>query len=384
MITSHRLSLAEAEIAVDAALAKAAELGVGSVVCVCDAAGWPIAIKRPDNGKPTSVEIAINKAFTAACHRRPTHTYTNAQPGQEAFGIMNMHQGRFSIFVGGWPIEIDGEVVGGIGVSGGHTKEDIACCQAGITAVLEHLGKTPDFAKWDNWSAADVTDDLTTMTVEVLNLIAGERVGASDGAVVRAAQPGRPRAGRVDRPRSRPPTTSPPPSPRPPTDWRSGGGRRRPQRADVLGRAGRLLAERADAHRRRDGRRGGQAAGRRPQRGAPHAEEPRALRRRGLPAHRGHVPERRHAARVLGARSRRRRRRDHAVELPAQPGQPQDRPGPRRRQRRRVQAVADDAADGRPPRRGVRRRRAAARRAQRRPRLRRRRPPRRRRPTSPP
>src|SRR5262245_4759792 len=89
MIESHRLSLEEAELGVDAALARAAELGVGSVACVCDAAGWPIVIKRPDNGKPTSVEIAINKAFTAACHRRPTHTYTNAQPGQEAFGIMN-------------------------------------------------------------------------------------------------------------------------------------------------------------------------------------------------------------------------------------------------------------------------------------------------------
>ena len=152
MITSHRLSLEEAELAIDAALAKAVELGVGSVVCVCDAAGWPIAIKRPDNGKPTSVEIAINKAFTAACHRRPTHTYTNAQPGQEAFGIMNMHQGRFSIFVGGWPIEVDGEVIGGIGVSGGHTKEDIACCQAGITAVLEQLGRTPNFTKWDDWT----------------------------------------------------------------------------------------------------------------------------------------------------------------------------------------------------------------------------------------
>jgi uncharacterized protein GlcG (DUF336 family) len=98
------------------------------------------------------VEIAVNKAFTAACHRRPTHTYTNAQPGQEAFGIMNMHGGRFSIFVGGWPIEVEGEVVGGIGVSGGHTKEDIACCKAGIEALMTKLGKTADFAKWDNWA----------------------------------------------------------------------------------------------------------------------------------------------------------------------------------------------------------------------------------------
>jgi uncharacterized protein GlcG (DUF336 family) len=72
---------------------------------------------------------------------------------------MNMHGGRFSIFVGGWPIEIDGEVVGGIGVSGGHTREDIACCKAGITALLEHLGKPVDFAKWDNWQPPKPTAD---------------------------------------------------------------------------------------------------------------------------------------------------------------------------------------------------------------------------------
>ena len=151
MIVTNRLTMAEAELAVDAALAKADELGVASVVCVSDAAGWPIVIKRPDSAKPTSVDIAVNKAFTAACHRRPTHTYTNAQPGQEAFGIMNMHHGRFAIFVGGWPIEVDGEVVGGVGVSGGHTREDIACCKAAITALMEHLGKPVDFGKWDSW-----------------------------------------------------------------------------------------------------------------------------------------------------------------------------------------------------------------------------------------
>ena len=70
MIEQRRLSLAEAEIAADAALAEAASLQVGSVIAVCDNAGWPIVVKRPDNAKATSVEIAINKAFTAACHRR--------------------------------------------------------------------------------------------------------------------------------------------------------------------------------------------------------------------------------------------------------------------------------------------------------------------------
>ena len=151
MRTANVLTLAEADLMLDAALDEASRQGVSPVICVCDAGGWPIAIRRADGGKPTSVEIAINKAFTAACHRRPTHTYTNAQPGEEAFGIMNMHQGRFSIFVGGWPVEVDGEVVGGVGVSGGHTKEDIACCKAAITALLEHLGKPVDFSKWDSW-----------------------------------------------------------------------------------------------------------------------------------------------------------------------------------------------------------------------------------------
>jgi uncharacterized protein GlcG (DUF336 family) len=159
VIQINRLTMAEAELMVDAALATAKELNVGSVICVSDAGGWPLVIKRPDNGKPTSVEIAINKAFTAACHKRPTHTYTNAHPGQEAFGIMNMHGGRFAIFVGGWPIEVDGEVVGGIGVSGGHTREDIACCKAGVTALLEHLGQPVDFSKWDDWQPPKPTAD---------------------------------------------------------------------------------------------------------------------------------------------------------------------------------------------------------------------------------
>ena len=156
MIDVKQLTLAEAQLMLDAAQAEAERRGIGQTLCISVAGGWPIALRRLDGGKPTSPEIAINKAFTAACHRRPTHTYTNAQPNQEAFGIMNMHGGRFTIFVGGWPIEVDGQVVGGVGVSGGHTADDIACCQAAISALHESLGSTADFSKWDNWSAPPV------------------------------------------------------------------------------------------------------------------------------------------------------------------------------------------------------------------------------------
>jgi uncharacterized protein GlcG (DUF336 family) len=156
MIEIQQLTLVEANLMLDAAQATAEERGIAQTICISDTGGWPIAVRRLDGGKPTSVQISIDKAFTAACHRRPTHTYTNAQPNQEAFGIMNMHGGRFTIFVGGWPIEVDGAVVGGVGVSGGHTADDIACCKSAITALHESLGKVADFSKWDDWTAPPV------------------------------------------------------------------------------------------------------------------------------------------------------------------------------------------------------------------------------------
>jgi uncharacterized protein GlcG (DUF336 family) len=92
----------------------------------------------------TGVEIAIAKAFTAAGHRRATHTFNAppggpALPGNEAFGIHAMHPGRFAIFVGGFPIEVEGLVVGGVGVSGGNGQQDMQVAEAGIAALLRSL-----------------------------------------------------------------------------------------------------------------------------------------------------------------------------------------------------------------------------------------------------
>jgi uncharacterized protein GlcG (DUF336 family) len=141
MITYQTLSLAEANLILDAAQKKAEEIGVPEVLCVADSAGYPIALRRLDGGKVTSVQIAMNKAFTAAGHRKPTHHYKNALPGEEAFGIFTQHEGRFTVFVGGFPIVVDGRVVGGVGASGGNGEQDIAVCEAGIAAFMRHLGK---------------------------------------------------------------------------------------------------------------------------------------------------------------------------------------------------------------------------------------------------
>jgi len=141
MITYQTLSLAEANLILDACQKKAEEIGVPEVLCVADAAGYPIALRRLDGGKVTSVQIAMNKAFTAAGHRKPTHHYKNSLPGEEAFGIFTQHEGRFTVFVGGFPIMVDGKVVGGVAASGGNGEQDIAVCEAGIAAFMKHLGK---------------------------------------------------------------------------------------------------------------------------------------------------------------------------------------------------------------------------------------------------
>ena len=93
------------------------------------------------NAKLTSIQIAIDKAFTAAGHRIPTSTYTNSPvaknfaPGGPAYGIHNSNGGRFCIIGGGVPISVDGVVVGAIGVSTGTPAQDEEVAKAGVEAV---------------------------------------------------------------------------------------------------------------------------------------------------------------------------------------------------------------------------------------------------------
>lgn len=144
MITVKRLTLEDAKVILDAAEVLARELGVAETICVCDDGGHAIALHRMTGARLTGVEIAIAKAFTAAGHRRPTHKFNEppggpALPGNEAFGIHAMYPGRFAVFVGGFPIEVEGAVVGGIGVSGGNGEQDTAVARAGIDAFLRSI-----------------------------------------------------------------------------------------------------------------------------------------------------------------------------------------------------------------------------------------------------
>jgi uncharacterized protein GlcG (DUF336 family) len=143
MIQISRLQLEEALQMIKAAEGKAQEIGVCETICICDEGGHVIALHRMNEARITGVEIAIAKAFTAAGHKRATHKFNQeggpALPGGEAFGIHVMYPGKFAIFVGGFPIEYQGRVIGGVGISGGNGKQDIAVGEAALEAFQKSL-----------------------------------------------------------------------------------------------------------------------------------------------------------------------------------------------------------------------------------------------------
>jgi uncharacterized protein GlcG (DUF336 family) len=139
-----KLTLEEAKLMIEAARQKAEEINVLESIVIVDEGGYVIALERMNNSRVTGPEIAIAKGFTAAGHKRSTHLFNRepngpALPGNEAFGIQHMLQGKFAIFVGGFPIVVDGEVVGGVGVSGGNGEQDTAVGTAALHALAEHL-----------------------------------------------------------------------------------------------------------------------------------------------------------------------------------------------------------------------------------------------------
>jgi uncharacterized protein GlcG (DUF336 family) len=138
----YRITLDDALPILAAARAKAEEIGVKQTICVCDDGGHLLALHRLPGARLTGVEIAMAKAFTAAGPERATHKFNEppngpALPGNEAFGINHMYPGKFAIFVGGFPIEYDGQVVGAVGVSGGNGAQDKEVGAAALEAFAK-------------------------------------------------------------------------------------------------------------------------------------------------------------------------------------------------------------------------------------------------------
>ena len=119
-----------------AAEAKADDLGVPMNIAVCDESGVLKAFSRMDGAALLSVQIAQDKAYTAIGFGMPSdawHEFIKDDPPLAAGAVGGID--RLVIFGGGFPIKVGEQVIGAIGVSGGHYTQDMEVAQAGLAAL---------------------------------------------------------------------------------------------------------------------------------------------------------------------------------------------------------------------------------------------------------
>ncbi len=130
------LTLDDARRAIAAGEHKALELGIPYNLAVVDSGGGLVAHVRMDGAWLASVDLAINKAWTARAVDMPTEALAQlAQPGQQGFGINSTNHGRIVVFGGGIPVKVAGSVVGAVGASGGSVEQDIAVARAAVAGL---------------------------------------------------------------------------------------------------------------------------------------------------------------------------------------------------------------------------------------------------------
>lgn len=129
------LSLSAAQKVIDAATAKAVEIGQPMNVAVVDDGGHLVAFVRMDGAIKASIDISIRKARTSIMMNLPTSALTTVcQPGGELYGL-EQTAGGLVVFGGGILLEVDGVVVGAVGVSAGSVEQDVSVAEAGMSAL---------------------------------------------------------------------------------------------------------------------------------------------------------------------------------------------------------------------------------------------------------
>ena len=136
---AKRLTLAGARKMMAAATARAKEAGIAISVAIVDAGGHVILVERMDGGRFHTVHSATTKAVCAASNMRPTTSQgAQAQPLDTVHAIgLALAAGvdRWTAMEGGCPILIEGECIGGIGVSGGNFEFDERVAREAVASI---------------------------------------------------------------------------------------------------------------------------------------------------------------------------------------------------------------------------------------------------------
>src|SRR5438034_11280639 len=137
VVTKHSISSELAQKMVDQAVAKAKELGLTENVAILDDGGGIKAFSRMDGAPILCIEMALNKAYTAL-FGVSTQDFFNFIKGDPSLlaGIPTLS--RVAAWGGGFPIKVDGEIVGAIGLSGAPAvQNDVDCARAALALVSD-------------------------------------------------------------------------------------------------------------------------------------------------------------------------------------------------------------------------------------------------------
>ena len=125
--------LALAKTVADRVEAKATEVKVPVAVCVIDIHGNVVLTHRMGGAPVFAAEIAERKAYTSALVRmRTAEILPLVQPGQPLYPLSMVSGGKYCAMGGGVPLTREGELIAGIGVSGGTVDEDVAIVEAAL------------------------------------------------------------------------------------------------------------------------------------------------------------------------------------------------------------------------------------------------------------
>jgi uncharacterized protein GlcG (DUF336 family) len=103
-------------------------------IAVVDTAGNLVYFQRTDNTQTASMQVAVDKAVSAAIYRRPTKAFQDVVAGGGA-GLRVLQLAKASPVEGGIPIAIDGKIIGAIGVSGVTSEQDGQIAKAGVDGM---------------------------------------------------------------------------------------------------------------------------------------------------------------------------------------------------------------------------------------------------------
>jgi uncharacterized protein GlcG (DUF336 family) len=134
-ISKLSISADTARRLLEAGESAARELGVPMAIAVTDESGVLKAFVRMDGAALLSVGIAQDKAYSAASFGIPTHGWFEFIKDDPPLLHGIVKTPRLTVYGGGYPVKVDDQVIGAVGVSGGHYNQDMKVAEAALAAV---------------------------------------------------------------------------------------------------------------------------------------------------------------------------------------------------------------------------------------------------------